>query len=142
MNHPGMGVMIGMLGGNRETVDAHKAAMGKTIEEVWLDKEENRLMMSFTDGTGIMFYDDGQSCCEERWMATDDNLDDFAGATFIDADLRDGPTELDEWGDPKESQFLLINTSLGTFTMVNYNEHNGYYGGFLVVIREMDGDQT
>ena len=142
MNHPGMGVMIGMLGGNRETVDAHKAAMGKTIEEVWLDKEENRLMMSFTDGTGIMFYDDGQSCCEERWMATDDNLDDFTGATFIDADLRDGPTELAEWGDPKESQFLLINTSLGTFTMVNYNEHNGYYGGFWVVIREMDGDQA
>ena len=99
-------------------------------------------MMAFTDGTGIMFYDDGQSCCEERWMATDDNLDDFAGATFIDADLRDGPTVEDKWSETKESQFLLINTSLGTFTMVNYNEHNGYYGGFWVVIREMDGDQA
>ena len=136
MSHPGFGVMIGMLGGNEKTVDAHKAAEGKTIKRVWLDKEANKLMMAFTDGTGIMFYDDGQSCCEERWMATDDNLDDFAGATFIDADLRDGPTERDEWDEPIESQFLLINTSIGTVTVVNYNEHNGYYGGFWVVIRE------
>lgn len=29
-----------------------------------------------------------------------------------------------------ESQFLMIRTSLGVFTVVNYNEHNGYYGGF------------
>jgi len=93
--------------------------------------------MHFTDGTGIVAYDDGRSCCEARYMTTDDDLSGFIGATFIGMDLREGPTADDEFGQPHETQFLLVNTSLGPFTLVTHNEHNGEYGGFYIQIREL-----
>lgn len=133
MGGMGLGVMINTLGGNKETVKAHSAAMGKVLKDLAL--VDNELRLYFEDGTGIRFWDDGQSCCEHRWMHTDDELGDFVGATFQEAELRDGPTEDSEYGEPKESQFLVIRTSVGMFTMVNYNEHNGYYGGFWIVVR-------
>lgn len=53
----------------------------------------------------------------------------------MSAESRDGPEEADEYGGSKESQFLIITTDMGAFTIVNYNEHNGYYGGFSIVAR-------
>ena len=70
-------------------------------------------------------------------MHTDDELTDFHGAEFRGAEVRDGPTK-SKYGEPQESQFLIIHTSIGDFTVVNYNEHNGYYGGFWIVAREHD----
>jgi hypothetical protein len=32
-----------------------------------------------------------------------------------------------------ETQFLIVDTTKGSFTIVNHNEHNGYYGGFGLV---------
>ena len=54
---------------------------------------------------------------------------------MIDAEIREAPNEPDEYGD-HEVQFLLVNTSIGTFTVASHNEHNGYYGGFDIVIKE------
>jgi hypothetical protein len=90
--HPGFGVMIGMLGGNRETVEAHNAAMGKTIFKA--EMIDNRFRLHFNDETGIIFYDDGQSCCECRYMHTDDNLESFANSIFIEAELAEARAKL------------------------------------------------
>ncbi|AEI51359.1 DUF7448 domain-containing protein [Runella slithyformis] len=128
----GVGVMIQSLFGNEETVNAVKSALGKTIETVKL--EDNELLFKFTDGTGLKMFDDGQSCCEDRYMRTDDDLSDFEGATLLDFELKDAPTMEDEYGD-HEIQFLDVKTSNGVFQMANHNEHNGYYGGFCIVAR-------
>ena len=128
--HPGVGVMISNLTGNKESVEAVTEASGKEIAA--LDIDEKRLLFTFADGTAMKLYDDGQSCCERRYMHTDDQLEDFVGAQFREAEVRNGPTESIEYGDPKESQFLVVTTSVGQFTVVNYNEHNGYYGGFAI----------
>lgn len=133
MSNLGIGVMIGMLSGNEETVKAYQSAQGKETSSISLVDDELRI--SFTDGTGIVIWDDGQSCCEHRYMTTDDDLRAFVGATLTSIELRDAPSKEDEWGE-HEVQFLLVNTSLGTFTMETHNEHNGYYGGFLVRIKE------
>lgn len=66
---------------------------------------------------------------------TDDELNDFVGAKFIKAEIVDGP-DLETGDSCHEQQFLLIDTSLGTFTMVTHNEHNGYYGGFALTIQQ------
>ena len=68
-------------------------------------------------------------------MHTDDDLSHYIGAKLIGLELRDGPIEDNEYGDPKECQFLLIRTDRGDVTIANYNEHNGYYGGFWIVGR-------
>ena len=141
--HPlGFGVMLSLLSGNKETVQAHQQARGKTIETLRIDGQANygsgALVMRFTDGTGIMVFDDGQSCCEHRYMTTDDDLSGFAGATFLGLELRGSPAGATEWGDVHEVQFLLGHTSLGTFTAETHNEHNGWYGGFAITIRDIE----
>ena len=127
----GLGVMLGMLGGNRETVEVHKESMGKNINKI--DFDETALLLYFDDGSGIKIYDDGQSCCEDRYLHTDDNLQYYVGSKFIEAELRDAPPIKCEYGE-HEVQFLIIKTSLGEFTIETHNEHHGYYGGFWIGI--------
>jgi len=130
MENLGMGVMLGILGGNEGTVNSIKSSLNKVIEKVELDDEQ--LFISFIDGSELVIWDGGQSCCESRYMTTDDNLSDFNGATLLDFELKSVEYGDDDgWGE-HDVQFLDVKTSEGVFTMVNHNEHNGYYGGFYV----------
>jgi len=130
----GMGVMLGMLGGNEETVTSIKACLNRTIEKVWLDEEENALKFKFTDGFGLKLWDGGQSCCEHRYMVSDDDLSEYDGAILLDLELKDAPEQEYEYG-THEVQFLDVKTDKGVFQMANHNEHNGYYGGFWIQAR-------
>lgn len=98
MGQLGMEVMINTLFGNRETVETLQGAVGKVIREARIESDELRL--SFTDGTGIALWDDGQSCCESRYMRTDDDLTKVAGSAFRGAEIRDAaePAKEDEYG--------------------------------------------
>ena len=126
----GFGVMINALGGNRETVEAVQAAMGKTITALSLT--DDQLRFEFEDGSRLRLQDSGQSCCEHRYMLTDDDLPYYIGAKFVGAEVRDGGSTESEYGDTHEIQFLVVTTDRGTFSMASHNEHNGYYGGFWI----------
>ena len=126
----GFGVMINALGGNRETVEAVQAAMGKTITALSLT--DDQLRFEFEDGSRLRLWDNGQSCCESRYMQTDDDLPYYIGAKFVGAEVRDGGSTESEYGDAHEIQFLVVTTDRGTFSMASHNEHNGYYGGFWI----------
>ena len=126
----GFGVMINALGGNRETVEAVQAAMGKTITALSLT--DDQLRFEFEDGSRLRLWDNGQSCCESRYMQTDDDLPYYIGAKFVGAEVRDGGSTEGEYGDTHEIQFLVVTTDRGTFSMASHNEHNGYYGGFWI----------
>lgn len=130
----GLGVMINELAGNKDSVEALKAAIGKTIKSLAVD---DALEMKFEDGTGICIFDNGQSCCEHRYMNTDDDLTHFVGAVFQKAEVSPQEDEAKDYGECKECQFLIITTSKGQFTCANYNEHNGYYGGFSIAVRRL-----
>lgn len=135
---PGLGVMISILGGNEESVNAIKQAVGQTIESLNLDEESNELRFGFTGGYKIALFDDGQSCCEHRYMRTDDDLTEFVGAKFLGARVEDAePAPEDEYGGVDEIQLLVIETDRGNFVMTNHNDHNGYYGGFSIRAKEI-----
>lgn len=125
----GIGVVLKALSGNEETIKTLKESLDKEITALVL--EDNELKITFKDGTKIALFDGGQSCCENRYMNTDDTLTDYVGAKLQGVEVAPGP-ELPCEYDLKESQFLKVETSKGTFTVVNYNEHNGYYGGFYI----------
>ncbi len=131
--HLGIGVMLRKLGGNEESVAAYQGALNKTIQALSLTTGK-ALRLRFIDETAVEFVDDGQSCCESRYMTTDDKLDDFVGATFTGVRIETAANLPHEWGE-HEVQFLLVDTSKGTFTMESHNEHNGYYSGFAVICR-------
>lgn len=131
MSNRGIGVMLSMLGGNAETVAAYRASVGKTIAAARMDSDT--LWLDFTDRTGLHLLDEGQSCCEHRYMSTDDDLAYYAGSTLLEIELADAPSL--DGGEEHDVQFLHVKTSKGVFTMQTHNEHNGYYGGFAIVAR-------
>jgi len=131
MSELGLGVLIGIIQGNKDTVDAIKSSLGKTITKVRLD--ENILDFLFEDGSKLNLWDNGQSCCEQRYMTTADNLEEFAGAQLLDFELKGSEPGTPESDSEHEIEFLDVKTSKGVFQVANHNEHNGYYGGFDIV---------
>lgn len=110
------------------TLKLAHACVGRTIAA--LASDDDTLRLTFEDGTTLRLADEGQTCCERRYMRTDDTLSDYVGATLVGLELRKAPTQVNEWGEAHDVQFLAVQTSKGTFVMSNHNEHNGYYGGF------------
>jgi len=128
---PSLAFIINALGGpDKETAAVVGGVIGKKLVSLGIDNES--LCLRFDDGAGVAIFDDGQSCCEHRHMSTDDDLSRFVGALFVSVELRDGPKNTDDHGEDHDQQFMIVKTSLGEFTVVNHNEHNGYYGGFIV----------
>ena len=131
---PGIGAMLFMLGGgSKHSSDEY---VGKKIKSAVM--YENALYIDFEDGVQIRIFDDGQSCCEHRYMTCDDNLIDLVGNNWVAAEVTDGPSLKDggEWSEDHDQQFLVIKTSGGVVTIANHNEHNGYYGGFGLTIED------
>lgn len=135
MSQIGLGVAIGYLGGNANTVQAYHASVGKKITSLKL--EDDKLVFGFEDGTGLLAFDDGQSCCESRYPTTDDDLSSYVGSTLMSIDVKPGPEQSGEY-DVHETEFLEVTTSSGHFQIVNHNEHNGYYGGFHVILQKLE----
>lgn len=104
--------------------------VGRVITSVVLDSDVLRFM--FADGSQMNLWDDGQSCCENRYMVTEDDLSLYSGAMLVNIEVRDAPDMEDEYDNVHEVQFLEVMTNRGCFTMSTHNEHNGYYGGFCV----------
>ena len=130
--------MLASLGGNEETVSAVKESIGKTIVKMSLTDDSyfriTCFRITFEDGSVLVLWDDGQSCCERRYMHTDDKLEEFLGAKFIGAEIKSAPAIPYEDG-YHEVQFLDMKTDKGVFQMASHNEHNGYYGGFYIKAR-------
>jgi hypothetical protein len=132
----GIGSMLFELGGGNK----HDPAKyyGKVIEEAW--EGDKGLNLKFTDGSSISIWDDGQSCCESRYMQVEDDLSILKGKTLKEIKVKSTGDGEYEYGE-HEICFLEISTSDPVYlTFSFHNEHNGYYGGFGLRISELDKD--
>ena len=125
-----------------ELARALQLTNNKIITALSLDPEKGdggALVFTFKDGTKLEIADDARSCCENRYMHTDDDLPYFVGATLIDMAVLYGP-DIETYLEVHEVAFLHVSTSKGHFVMNTHNEHNGYYGGFMLraAVIEMD----
>lgn len=126
----GLGVILNELGGNQDSVKAiQKAFESPVIKEVTFSGGALHFVME--SGFRFKISDEGQSCCESRYMKCDDDLSQFAGAHLLGADVREYKSGDVEYG-AHEIAFLVIKTNRGEFTANTHNEHNGYYGGFSI----------
>jgi len=108
--------------------EAAKACRGKIIRSIRI--EQNELVIKFEDRT-LILADIAEYCCERRYMSTDDPLHYWEGLVFVG--YRIMPSSRTGHRDDEschDEQFLIVDTFLGSFTVVNHNVHNGYYGGF------------
>ncbi len=135
MNQLGFSVMLKQMCSNKETVEAYKKMLNKTIEKIEI--KDNHLYITFKEDYKVDIFDDGQSCCEHRYMVCDNDLKSFIGDTLIDIDLKSTEAKEEDYSAVHEIEFLEIKTNKGTISIANHNEHNGYYGGFALDIKEV-----
>ena len=116
--------------------DNFEEFFGKKITSTRLDDE--RLIIEFEGDIALQIYDDGQSCCEYRYMSTDDDIQSLVGHTLVSIIEKEGPIEDDDYGDVHETCFVEVQTNVGSITLVNHNENNGYYCGFCMVAKKVE----
>lgn len=141
MSAPGMGAMIHMLSGGspRDPSDFY----GKRIASVsFVEKDEDyktELHIGFDDGAIIRLWDDGQSCCESRYMTCDDDVGVLVGGALRRIEAKNYVEKDADHGDCHDEVFVEIATDTAFITLVNHNQHNGYYGGFGLSIDVVKG---
>jgi len=112
--------------------------VGKVVAFAWLNGEDNKFYLKFEDGKQIAIWDCGQSCCEKRYMRTDDDPQDLVGGKLIGIVARPVANDENPYGDYcHEICFVEVSTDKGHVVFSNHNEHNGYYGGFVLTITEV-----
>ena len=132
----GIGAMLHYLGGGSAKDPA--TYYGRIITKA--EQVKDKLRLVFDDGVAISISDRGQSCCEYRYMRTDDDLASLVGHKLVAIETNDAKTDSfepppDKY-DTHEAVFLDIKTDGGMITFSFHNEHNGYYGGFGLDCRE------
>jgi hypothetical protein len=142
MSHPGVGAMLAMLGGNADSVAAFALGKGQVIRALKLVHDDPEgLVFDFENGYRMVLEDQGQSCCESRYLTCDDELAYHVGATLDDMEVREAAERAERAEETdyevKEICFLIVTTSKGKFTVASHNDHNGYYGGFALRARAL-----
>lgn len=140
-----------LFGSDGHTETAVLDSAGKTIRAITLADGESDwstgMAFLFTDDTAVIFYDGARSCCEHRFMTTDDDLAPFVGATFMDVALSEKNTPdgegQSEWDDGEQHEWCFVDftTSMGVFTSTMHDRHNGYYGGIALAARVITADE-
>lgn len=126
----GVGVMIHDLTSEDANLSKY---YGRTISHASIG---DALRLTFSDGTGIIISDEGQSCCENRYISCDDPVQSLVGGKLTKIEVKGGP----DYNGPdecNEQAFVEIATDKGFITLVTHNEHNGYYGGFAIQVKEV-----
>lgn len=106
---------------------------GRKIVHASFSEDEVKLI--FEDGVRIEIFDDGQQCCENRYMRTDDDVQCLIGKSLVSMTVKNvEATDCDRG--THEIAFLEIQAGHETFVISTHNEHNGYYSGFSLSIKE------
>lgn len=115
----------------------------KKVEDVVLKGKNYKFDGYRLDLSGFisiyLLIENGQSCCEDYgYISTNDNLQEFVGATILKIELSSelqlvDLTEIKKVAGMAEysefyAEFITIYTSRGSFQLAVYNAHNGYYG--------------
>jgi hypothetical protein len=128
----GIGAMLHHLGGGSEHNPSEY--YGRLI--VAADIDDNRLRLTFDDGKRVSLWDNGQSCCESRYMTTDDDVQSLVGQRLRIIEAKDAANVVNGHYEDHEQVFVEVAGDKSTITVVNHNEHNGYYGGFGLTLTE------
>lgn len=112
---------------------------GRKITSAFLKDQE--ILLNFHDGKQITIFDEAQSCCEKRYLSSDDDISELIGFELKSISAKNviRPEENPD-GDFDDIVFLEIQAGHITFTAAAHNEHNGYYGGFEIACHEVKND--
>lgn len=116
-----------------EKSDLGKNYINQEIVSSSFDNDNGLIKLFFKNKNELIIYDDGQSCCEERYLTTDDDILSIVGKKLRNIELKEcSEKELDVG--IHEIQFLEISTDQNFITFCCHVEHNGWYGGIDIKI--------
>lgn len=91
------------------------------------------------NGINLLIKDDAQHCCEKRYMTTSDDINSIVGENLLNIFVKNC-NKIESDCKVYEIAFLEIKTDKQSITFESHNEHNGYYGGFNLMIVFKDTD--
>jgi len=111
------------------------------VERAGIHPTQGAFQIHFTNGNILELIDNGQDCCENRYITCDDDLEGLQGQRIVSIEVA-GIAEVLETndGDSHEQVFVRIQFSRFAVTLCTHNEHNGYYGGFCLEVRLLAQD--
>jgi len=115
-----------------QSFKALTASLGKTISLLSLGKDDG-LHFTFQDGSRLRIFDRQETMFADKYMRTDDKLDEYLGAQLLGLEIKIGPSVRADSG-VHDVAFLEVQTSKGVFTMSNHNEHSGCYAGLSICV--------
>ena len=103
---------------------------------------DNETLVIETNQGRLMVRDDGQDCCESRYMTCEDRdiWPSLIDGHLISIEDKVALYHRDDTSEVHEISFIEFTTDRGIFQILNHNEHNGYYGGFGVHMTWVDRD--
>lgn len=128
----GIGSMLhSMGGGSKNSADKYYGRKIKSAEFTG-----GSFDIIFEDGTKIEITDEGQSCCENRYMTCDDDTAQLVGQTLKHIAVKESSGDSESDYGVHEICFLEVQGDQSSVTFATHNEHNGFYGGFGLNIAE------
>lgn len=105
---PGIGAMIHILSGGSDHDPSEY--YGNKIVAARLDKEADpeRVEIVFDGGKTIHIWDNGQSCCESRYITCDDDWAVLIGGKLLAIETKPGPGKLKILNLKEDSLILCI----------------------------------
>jgi hypothetical protein len=92
------------------------------------------------DETYFVGISTGQNCCEQSgYMMVPESPTGFIGHELRCVTLDGKPLYSTGNVSEESAEFVNVETSVGTFQLVVYNEHNGYYGHDVIVLLTKEG---
>jgi hypothetical protein len=120
-----------LSGGSANSPDKY---YGRKIKRAEID--EDRLKIEFVDGVIIHLWDNGQTCCEVRYVSCDDDVDDLIGGKLVKIESKESVERADFEGELHEMIFIEVATDKASITLCTHNVHDGRYGGFALTVTE------
>ncbi len=108
---------------------------GRRLQSVALSDDQELVVFSFEDGAPAVFRVEGD-CCSHSWVEHLEAPASVAGRILVDVDdLRTGQEETgDGLRQSYQTRFALDNGE--SITIEYRNDSNGYYGGYLLRVRQ------
>lgn len=116
-----------------------KVLVGRTVTEAFINQDRDYVMLHTT--TGPLFLTWVGDCCAHCYLAHVSGADVLVGAAISDAYNTEWAREERSDYDVIESMGTTIKTNKGYVTFESRVEHNGYYGGSLLISGDEPLDQ-
>ena len=119
-----------------------KSYIGKEIVQASIKYDDSgAIILEFSDNTALEIFDHSWQCIESRYLTIDDNIQDLVGGKLLSIKVREikklDTTDTKNFEPCHEVAFVEIATDKDFVTFCTHVEYDGYYGGFVLSIKEV-----